>query len=176
MNSNNENKEYELINLEFEYPGINGGVKWAVISDLSMEELMRKYGDELEHYSPVILLSVEQGEIFKEYHRNEHKHEMRRKRTYSQHDYESGAWLYQHLSNMVHILNKARLDEEEIVDHVLLRQALEHLSEKQRRRCNLYYFYGMSEEEIARIEGVSQQAVNDTLKSAYKAIKAYLEA
>ena len=40
------NKEYELISLEVEYPGIQGGCRWAVATDLSREELFQKYGEE----------------------------------------------------------------------------------------------------------------------------------
>ena len=68
--NNNERKEYELINLEVEYPGIKGGVKWAVISDLSMDELMKRY-NELLIYTPVILLSQEQGEAFNRFFRSD---------------------------------------------------------------------------------------------------------
>ena len=50
-------KPYEVINLEKEYPGFKGECKWAIATDLSSEELFVKYGDELEKYNPVILLS-----------------------------------------------------------------------------------------------------------------------
>ena len=84
--SNNERKEYELINLEVEYPGIKGEVKWAVVSELSLETLMRTYR-ELHVYSPVILLSPAEGETFKDFHKNEHKHEARWKRSYENDGY-----------------------------------------------------------------------------------------
>lgn len=175
MNTNKENKEYELINLEFEYPGIKGGVKWAVISDLHMDELMMKYGNELEHYSPVILLTVEQGEAFRDFHRNEHKHEMRSIRHHDALDFQDEIPFVQGYGNLVGRKSKAKLEEEGIVDHVLLKYALEQLSDKQRRRCYMYFFCDMGEEEIARIEGVSHQAVHDTLSSAVRLLREFVE-
>ena len=35
-------KEYELINLGFEYPGMTGGIRWAVVTDLDIGELEEK--------------------------------------------------------------------------------------------------------------------------------------
>ena len=170
MNTNNENKEYELINLEFEYPGINGGVKWAVISDLPMEELMRKYGAELEHYSPVILLSVEQGEAFKEFHKNEHKHDVRDLRHKVPVNYDENLQGYlQPLYDIAPIDNEAVQPEE----MELLRVAIESLPAIQQRRLRLYFFEGLSFREIAKIEGVRFSSVAKSVDLAIKKIKKY---
>ena len=57
----NENKtEYEVINLGYEYPGMTGGVKWAVVTDLDQATLMEKYGKELSQYAPFVLMTMEQ--------------------------------------------------------------------------------------------------------------------
>ena len=170
MNTNNENKEYQLINLEFEYPGINGGVKWAVISDLPMEELMRKYGDELEHYSPVILLTVEQGEAFREFHKNDKKHEMRRIRTHELLGFSDG-WLEENYINRMSV--DFSDDMEEIIDYHCLRDFIENLPEPQKRRCKLYFYYGFSEAEIAQIDGVEQSSVSRALSCAVKKLKKF---
>ncbi len=49
MNTNEKN-EYEVINLGYEYPGMTGGVKWAVVTNLSQDELNRKYGSGNEEF------------------------------------------------------------------------------------------------------------------------------
>lgn len=76
------NNEYKVINMKYEYPGFVGSSKWAVISDLNMEELLRRFGNELEKYCPFVLMTVAQGEVMQEYERNEHKHGMRRVRSF----------------------------------------------------------------------------------------------
>ena len=170
MNTNNENKEYELINLKFEYPGMNGGVTWAVISDLSMDELMQKYGKELLKYSPVILLSVEQGRAFKEFHKNESKHLMRNYRTYEFLGYEDSVTEETYFD----LMTKYEVNEPAISkDYKFLREMIEELPEVQKRRCKLYFYHGFTEEEIARIEGVDQSNVSRTLAKALENIKKF---
>ncbi len=166
-----ENKEYELVNLEIEYPGIQGGVKWAVITDLPEELIKERYEEELKKYWPYIVLPVEQGAAFKDFHRNEHKHEMRSIRHHDALDFQDEIPFVQGYGNLVGRKSKAKLEEEGIVDHVLLKYALAQLSDKQRRRCYMYFFCDMGEEEIARIEGVSHQAVHDTLSSAVRLLR-----
>lgn len=168
MNSNNENKEYELINLEREYPGIKGGVKWAVISDSPMDELMRKYGCELEYYSPVILLTVEQGEAFKEFHRNDVKHAVRTFRSHDSSMYEDSK-TEEGLFNDLQDYRLSDIDTQ--MEYQYLRDLIEALPEVQKRRCKLYFYHGFSEEEIAKIEGVEQSSVSRALSSAIKNLK-----
>ena len=52
--------------------------------------LMDKYIEELRRYLPVIVLTVEQGNAFKAFHRNEKKHRMRMLRTYELNGYIEG--------------------------------------------------------------------------------------
>ncbi len=170
MNTNNENKEYELINLKYEYLGMNGGVTWAVVSDLSMEELILKHGQELSKYSPVILLTVAQGEAFKNYHRNENKHLVRNYRTYEFRGYEDSVTEETYFD----LMTKYELGEPAISkDYQFLREMIEELPEVQKRRCKLYFYHGFTEEEIAKIEGVSQVAVSLTLNKAIENIKKF---
>ncbi len=170
MNTNGENKPYELLNLEIEYPGIKGGVKWAVISDWPMEELMRKYSDELGMYNPVILLSVAEGEVFKEFHKNEHKHEMRSQRTYDSWEYQDGKTE----EEKYELMSSYDLEEASISkDYQELREVIDTLPEVQKRRCKLYFYHGFTEKEIAKIEGVDQAAVSRTLAKAIKNIKKF---
>lgn len=172
MNINNENKEYELINLKFEYPGMKGGVTWAVISELSMDELMEKYGDELLKYSPVILLSVEQGEAFKEFHRNEHKHDMREARTKLPVNYN------EELHEFLGLITTSNVTEDDAInkyDLELLRESIDSLTAVQQRRIKLYFFEGLTFREIAAREGVSTKNVYKSVQEAMKKIKKFWE-
>lgn len=54
-------KDCKLINLKYEYTGYIGQEKWAIVSELSEQELFEKYPDEVKKYIPFVLLSVEQG-------------------------------------------------------------------------------------------------------------------
>ncbi len=56
--SSNEKKEYELINLGFEYPGMTGGARWAVITDLDIHELEERYRDELSIFKPYVVMMI----------------------------------------------------------------------------------------------------------------------
>lgn len=53
--------ECKVINLKYEYEGYIGKEQWAIISELTEEELFEKYPDIVEQYIPFVLLSVEQG-------------------------------------------------------------------------------------------------------------------
>ena len=79
-----DDKKYKVINLKYEYEGYEGSEKWAIISELSEEELFGLYPDEMRRYSPFVLLSVEQGKVISDFKANEDKH---RKRSINNEDY-----------------------------------------------------------------------------------------
>ncbi|SFO03677.1 Sigma-70, region 4 [Pseudobutyrivibrio sp. UC1225] len=168
MNTKNENKEYELINLEIEYPGIQGGVKWAVISDLSEEVIKERFEEELKKYWPYIVLPVEQGNVIKEFHRNEHKHDMREKRNTIPSSYEEGV-----SESLFSFFSCLMTEEEAIYSEEIGRmiEKLDSLTAVQRRRIRLYFFEGLTFREIAEIEGVSQKNVFKSVKAALEKIK-----
>ena len=159
----NEKTEYEIVNLGYEYPGMTGGVKWAVITDLSQQELEEKYGAELSGYRPFVIMTSDQGEAFHEYDRNENKHDMRRMRHHDFWGYEEGTTEY---CNSVFSTEEPEDAVIERIESELLIKAIDKLPEKQRRRCKLYFLLGMSEEEIAAFEGVSHQKVSVSLNKA----------
>ena len=51
-----------------------------------------------------------------------------------------------------------------------LRRAIAGLSKKRKRRFLLYYGYGLTQRQIAEIEGCTKQAVNETILSAEQEI------
>ena len=56
-----------------------------------------------------------------------------------------------------------------------LRFAVQSLSEIQRRRFSLYYEFGLTYEQIAKVEGCSSQAIAKAVKGAKIKIKNYFE-
>jgi DNA-directed RNA polymerase specialized sigma subunit len=163
------NKEYELISLEEEYPGIQGGCRWAVATDLSYDELFTKYCYELEMYKPLLLISKEEAEVFKNFHRNNKKHEMREYRKHDGQGYKEGQEIYQG-ADFLHDISST-FSEEHILSAFMIRSALRQLSKKQQRRFRLYFYYGYSEKEIALLEGVAQQSVHESIEAGLAKMK-----
>ena len=68
---------------------------------------------------------------------------------------------------------------EDIVENKLisdkLKNAIDELSVIQRKRIKMYYFEGLSQKEIAEIEGVSLRAVQYTLNKAISELKKILK-
>ena len=56
-------RDCKLINLKYEYDGYTGTEKWAVITELTEEELWDKYPDIISRYTPFVLLSMAQGKV-----------------------------------------------------------------------------------------------------------------
>ncbi len=172
MNNKENIEEYEVINLGYEYPGMTGGVKWAVVTDLDMETLFEKYGEELSQYMPYVVMNSEQGEAFREYDRNEKKHEMRRIRHHVYTGYEEGMTEYM---NSVFSTEEPEDTVMEKMEYERFKDALDKLPPAQKRRCILYFYHGLSEREIARAEGVSQQMISNSLDAALKNLQKYLK-
>lgn len=61
--------------------------------------------------------------------------------------------------------------QEEMFEYDDLYAAINKLPEKQRKRMKLYYFEGLSMEEIARLEKTSFQAVSKSIISALTTLK-----
>ncbi len=64
--------------------------------------------------------------------------------------------------------------EEEVEDKLLmeeLKQAINQLSDTQKRRVKLYYFEDMTVEDIAALEGTTHQAVSKSIRKAVEEIK-----
>lgn len=166
-----ENREFKAVNLKYEYPGMVGEAVWAIVSDMSQEELQKQYGRELSGFCPYVVLTLEQGEALQEFHRNEQKHRMRQVRSYDSFAYEEGVTELFHGELVLDDLFEKLTQKEE---RERIRAALEKLTPVQKRRVVQYFFGGLSEREIAALEGVNRRAVADSLAGALKKLKNYL--
>ena len=80
-------------------------------------------------------------------------------------------------------LNERAVDKpislEDVVENTIIneeiRKAIDSLSEIQKRRIKLYYFEGLTQQEIANKEGASLRAVQYTLNSAMNELKKILK-
>lgn len=164
--------QVKVINLKHEYPGFTGDTNWAVITDLSEEELVRMFGNQFGSYGPFLILSLEEGEILADFNRNEDKHAKRQIRSGEAFGYEEGT------SESVHeeLVSDTLLDDVLMeLDIQMLKKCMDQLPEVQRRRVDLYYLNGMTLAEVAAAEGVNVNAVNKSIKAALKALKEAME-
>ena len=60
------------------------------------------------------------------------------------------------------------------MENEALMAAIDKLPDKQRRRVILYFFHGLTYEEIGRIENCSQQAIQQSVCNSLKKLKKYL--
>lgn len=168
-----DGKKYKVINLKYEYEGYGGNEKWAIISELSEKELYGLYPDEMRRYSPFLLLSVEQGKAIADFKLNEDKY---RKRSINNEDYfgySEGLTENLHTEAIVSDFVEQQENEEyckmrEELKQRLFDQAIASLTEKQRRHLLLRYVDGKTSVEIAREEGISEQAVRKNTQTAIR--------
>lgn len=81
-------EECEVINLKYEYDGYNGDISWAIISNLTEDEILEKYRSIIGDYMPFIILPSAFGEVRDEYRRNEKKFQMRAIRKHDFYNFE----------------------------------------------------------------------------------------
>lgn len=168
-----DGKKYKVINLKYEYEGYGGNEKWAIISELSEKELYGLYPDEMRRYSPFLLLSVEQGKAIADFKLNEDKY---RKRSINNEDYfgySEGLTENLHTEAIVSDFVEQQENEEyckmrEELKQRLFDQAIASLTEKQRKHLLLWYVEGKTSAQIAREDGVSEQAVRKNAQAAIK--------
>ena len=168
-----DGKKYKVINLKYEYEGYGGNEKWAIISELSEKELYGLYPDEMRRYSPFLMLSVEQGKAIADFKLNEDKY---RKRSINNEDYfgySEGLTENLHTEAIVSDFVEQQENEEyckmrEELKQRLFDQAIASLTEKQRRHLLLRYVEGKTSVEIAREEGISEQAVRKNTQTAIR--------
>ena len=67
----------KVINLKYEYGKFSGKERYAIITDLTEDELNSLFPNEIKRYKPFIILTREMGSVMKEHVFNEKKHAMR---------------------------------------------------------------------------------------------------
>lgn len=179
MSANNENQktieeqfvdECKVINLKYEYPGYTGDIKWAIISNLTEEEIFTKYFYLVCENIPFIVLAPDYGEVRDTYRRNEKKYHMRAVRG---HHFSIDDEFEAHHPELAveDCVNDVLLNEE----HSRLWEGINSLGEKQRNRLISYFIYGKTFREIGKLEGVDHKAIVRSIEAAIKKLKKFLE-
>ena len=153
-------QDCKLINLRYEYSGFTGTEKWAIVTELSEEALWDKYPDIISRYMPFILLSMAQGEVISESHRNDDKYEKRSKRTIDMYGYEDDVFEQFHPKSITPFIDPFDKAEEEQIEEEKerlrqlelskVRQALSMLQPVQRERLLKSVLLGISSRKINR--------------------------
>ena len=164
-------KDCKVIKLKYEYPGYTGEEKWAIITDLTEEELSKKYEEIISSYRPFIILSSLFGSVRTDFIRNEDKFSKRAKRSISIFDFSE--------ETEEHHPEIAANDlEEEAISNETAEQvqaAIALLKPIQRERLIKYFFEGKSLLQIAAEEGKSYSTVYESYRAALKKLKKIFE-
>ena len=164
-------EECKVINLKYEYDGYNGDINWAIISNLTEDEMLEKYRPIISEYMPFIVLPPAYGEVRDEYRRNEKKFQMRVARKHDFYNFEDGEIELHHAELMSNDLEDKVFRSEE---KQALRKAIQLLKPIQKERLIKYYFEGKSSRQIAKEEGVAYSAVDNSIATALKNLKKFL--
>lgn len=163
-------RECKVINLKYEYEGYTGTEQWAIISELSEEEILEKYKPIVQDYIPFLVLPLIYGEVRQQFRRNENKHYMRMVRG---HIYSLEEDLEEHHPEIAVEDCIAQIFTQEQSRE--LWKAINSLNEKQKKRLIAYYFEGKTYREIADEEGVDHKAIIRSVEIALKNLKIFLE-
>lgn len=154
----------KVINLKAEYPGYTGDAKYAIISDLTEDEIISRYPDDVKRFVPFVLLSCEMGKVIREYNRNEEKFAKRSARNESVFitcSEEEEATIRTLSVDDEQSLLDAESDAEDAKQRIIniCRTALDELTPLQRDYLIRHYLYGIPMRTIAIEDGKSGNAV-----------------
>lgn len=165
-------QECKIINLAIEYGRHTGDFNYAVVTDLSEEELEAKYKEELIKYKPFIILSRAMGLAIREHQRNNEKFRKRFARSTT--DYES-------IIDLVCVDDEQTVKDRETAElrskEKFLeagRKAMALLTPLQRQYIIRYYQDGATLEEIASETRTRLDTVWENLEAARRKFRKVL--
>ena len=159
-------KDCKILNMKKEYPGYIGEITWIVISDLTQEQIMERYPEEIKPYTPFIRMTREMHEPTADFERNRLKFYYRARNHGDAYGYEDSTFECYHPEM---IADSFALDE-----YYDLKCALAHLNETQRRRIIKRFYEDMSVIDIANEEHTTRQAVAKSITAARNNTKRFL--
>ena len=157
-------KDCKVLNLAKEYEGYTGKEKYAIITDLSEEELNLCFKEELEKYRPYVILSTEMYAVILESNRND---EREHKRAYRSHD--AFALDDERVSSFSNSDPALIAESDETYNHII--NKIMELPDSQLQRLYQHIGLDRSIKDIAAAEGVTTASVYESLSRAKKAIR-----
>ena len=161
-------KDCKIIDLQKEYPQYQGTVKYAVISRLTEDELIRCYGQVLVQYQPYFVLSNDIGDVFHKYWKNENKYRMRYIRNTDGQGYREGT-TEQYISEL-----KDKFSEEQILSEYV-KSLLETLTPLEQERLIKRFYQERTLQDIADDYGCSARAIKYCIDFAINKLKEFSE-
>lgn len=178
-------RECKLINLRYEYTGYTGTERWAIITELSENELLQKYPDVVGRYMPFVMLSVAQGNVIDEAHRNDDKYAKRSKRTIDSYEYDDNTSQQFHKELVMPYIDPIEAEEIQELEQLKtiqrnleimkVREILAKLQPVQRQRLIKYILEGKTVRQIATEEGTYHSSVSKSITAAIKNFKKFYE-
>lgn len=162
-------KDCKVLNLAKEYEGYTGEEKYAIITDLSEEELNLCFKEELEKYRPYVILSTKMYAVILESNRND---EREHKRAYRSHD--AFAIDDERAPSDASSDPAIIAESDDTYNHII--EEMMKLPGRQGQRLYQHYVLGYSIDEIAASEGITAASVYESLSRAKKAMhKVFVE-
>jgi len=168
-------KEYTAYYMKKEYGSLyQGEYKYCIYTrEITEDELLEKYGAELEKYRPYIIIA---GEDFYEAHadllRNNENYENWQLKHGDMYGFSEGE------SEIYH----PELVKPDVMNEIIfmeysneLEVAMEQLTPTQRRRVIAHFYDGKSSRTIAKEEGVNYSKVDKSIKAALEKLRKFFE-
>ena len=176
--------EFQAVNMITEYGQRLNGCKYAVASRYSRERLEELYTENLKKFSPFIYLTEEEYAPIRESNNNDSKFHQRDINCHTGYEYQEGVSESGH--RCVSLLADPEPDpltamiereDEELRKRQIaaLPEALATLTETQRRRMIMHFYYGKTFREIAEIEDVRAASIDESIQTAKKKLATNLK-
>ena len=163
----NDEEEFKVFNLAFEYDGYSGDEKFALATDLTEEELRSKYGDEIVAFEPFVSLTREMGLIMTEQHKNNQKFRKRASR---------GQEVFvEDIDDEFYSSESAQAKNNIEIRDDLIIAAINKLSSKSRERIIKKFYLGKTAKEIASESGFDSSTVAKDIHKSLKTLEVLLK-
>ena len=176
--------EFQAVNMITEYGQKLNGCKYAVASRYSKERLEELYTENLRKFSPYIYLTEEEYQPIRESNNNNNKHHMRDVNNHDDYGYTEDMMEVMHECTLLLadpepdvLTSIIEREEEELRARQIaaLPEAMEMLTEKQKKRITMHFYEGMTYREIAELENTGLSTVQDSIDLAKEKIKNFLK-
>ena len=166
------NNKCKVVDLNHEYDHFTGKERYAIITDLTEDEVTQVFDEYVEVLKPFIILSPEIGEVIRLYWANEKKYEKRDERgeipflnEETKDELIKGLYVPDD-----QIRKQLAFEERKSRDRkaAMVKAALKTLTPTQRRRLIDYHIMGMTLAQIASDEGVAPKNIQKSIKLAEK--------
>ena len=176
--------EFQAVNMITEYGQKLNGCKYAVASRYSRERLEELYTENLKKFSPFIYLTEAEYEPIREANNNNNKHHMRDVNNHDDYGYTEDMMEVMHECTLLLadpepdvLTSIIEREEEELRARQIaaLPEAMEMLTEKQKKRITMHFYEGMTYREIAELENTGLSTAQDSIDLAKEKIKNFLK-